>query len=557
MIRALRVQNLAVIDELDLELSPGLNVFTGETGAGKSVLLSAVSLLTGRRASSEIVRTGADAARVESIWDLPQLAARADELGLTTSEDELLIARSVPAEGRGKVYVNGKLATAAVLADLVEDSIEIISQGAHLKLLQPESQANLLDEFGSLRPLVKEVTEHFESFVKLSKEIHQRHVQASELARREDHLRFEVEQIDEVDPRPDELEALEAEHGRLAHMDRLVRESDEMLAELDADGSVVERAQRLLRRAEQLAEVDPAWISIRQTLERGHLELLEARESVERYISSLEVEPDRFQQVENRLAEISKLQRRYGTDVESILKYRDDAKAELENIGGGEARTAELESQRLQLADALDAAASKLSRARHEVAKDLVLGVNRELGALDLKRAEFRVQFDAISGKTADGEAAPSAARGRERPVFELIANPGEEPRRLRDAASGGELARLLLALRNVLRDSGGRRVLIFDEVDAGISGATAAKVGERLRRLARHHQVLCITHLPQIAALAEEHFRVAKKVRKGRTETTVVRLEPDARVDEIARMASAGQITDVAREHARELLSR
>ena len=562
MIRQLRVRNLALIDELELELDPGLNVITGETGAGKSVLLGAIAALSGRRVSSESVRSGADAAIVEALFESQPLLERARELGLASRDDsELLVVRRVSREGLGKVQVNGRLSTVSLLAELLADALEVVSQGEHLRLLRPEVQARLLDEYGELGPRVEQVRTLYAAWYALAREIHSRRASMQERARREDQLRFELEQIESVAPEPDELDALETEHARLAHVDRLTQETGAALELLEGDPGPGARerlaqAQAHLRTA---LELDRSLSDIAESLERARLELDEASSGLERYLASLDADPAHLARVEMRLAELRRLQARYGPSVEEILAYRDRIRNEIEQLGGGEARTAELESEQAERARALGAAAGQLEQARRQVAAELAAHMQRELQGLDLRRAAFSVVLEPLSAKTREGWEAPCAPQGRERPSFWLAPNPGEQPRRLRDAASGGELARLLLALRNVLREADSDPgVLLFDEIDAGVSGRTAHRIGERLRALAgRHqHQVICITHLPQIAALAQAHYQVGKHVRGGRTLTQVKRVDGDARVDEIARMLAGGRVTPAARRHAKELLS-
>lgn len=557
MIRTLRVRDLATIEELELELGSGLNVLTGETGAGKSVLLHAIELLCGRRVSSEAIRTGAATASAEAIIDAPGLVERARSLGLADDEEgELLVSRRISRDGRGKVFVNGRLATLSLLQRLVGDSLEIIGQGEHQRLLRPQEQSELLDRYGGLEERAAEVARLHRVWRELAHEIDERQANSAERARREDQLRFEIEQIERVGPRPGELEELGAERARLAHVDRLGQASAGALEALDSDDGARERVAEARSELEAGAKLDADLAPPLQALERAALELEDAVSALERYQASLEAEPARLAQLEERLDELRRLRSRYGDRIEDILRYRDAARAEAEALGGGEARSVELESALAQAAETLHVEAHVLGRARAEVGARLADLVNRELGLLGLGRAALRVAFQPLPAKTADGRQAPSGPSGLERAAFELAANPGEDPRRLRDAASGGELARLLLALRNVLREAEERHLLLFDEVDAGIGGATARHVGERLRSLARSHQVLCITHLPQVAALGETHYRVAKTVRRGRTRTRVERLEREARVDELARMAGGGRVTDVARAHARELLS-
>jgi DNA repair protein RecN (Recombination protein N) len=558
LIQALRVRDLATIDELELAPGPGLNVLTGETGAGKSVLLGAIALLAGRRVSKELVRSGAQEASVEAILADADLLARARELGLAGEDDaELLVARSISAEGRGRVQINGRLATSALLAELLGDVLEVVSQGEHLALLRPEVQLELLDRHGGLEPRASEVAALYRDWRERALELERRRAQAAELARREDQLRFEIEQIDRVAPRADELEALESEHRRLAHVERLGRDVERALEALDGSGGAREGLAQAAAALGGARALDPALGPAAQALERAALEADDALRELERYRASLEAEPDRLEQVEARLGELRRLQSRYGPSAEAILEHRRRAQEEYERVAGGERRTAQLESELAVCAERLEAAARALSAARAQVSAELAASVTAELAAVDLAKARFGVELEPVAGKTPEGREAPSGPGGRESAVFQLTANPGEKPRRLRDAASGGELARLLLALRNVLRGAERSRVLLFDEVDAGIGGRAAGRVGERLRSLGRHHQVLCITHLPQVAALGDRHFRISKRVSRGRTRSAIEELQGELRVDEVARMASGSQVTEASRAHARELLSR
>ena len=547
MIRALRVRNLVTIDALELELGPGLTVVTGETGAGKSLLLGAIALLSGQRVGSELVRAGAREAEVEAIFASPELVGRARGLGLAgDGEEELLVSRSVSREGRGRVSVNGRLATVALLAELMTDALEITSQGEHQRLLRNEAQAELLDAFAGLGPSAQEIAELHRGWRELALAIQ---------ARREDQLRFELAQIDGAKLEPGELDSLGVELRRLGYADRLAQAASRALELLDGEDGARERLAGARATLRGVSELDPALGPPAEALERARLELEEASFQLERYAASIDADPQRLARVEDRLAELRRLQSRYGATVEDILAHRARAAEELAGLEGGEERTAELERELAARADALDAKSRVLSRARAAAALELERAVAEELSGLELGRARFAVELLPVEPKSADGLAPPCGPAGRERAQFTLAANPGEAGGRLRDAASGGELARLLLALRNALREADAGRVLLFDEIDAGLGGQTARRVGERLRALAGRNQVICITHLPQIAALGDSHHTVVKDVRKSRTETRISALGGEARVDEIARM-SGGQLTDAARAHARELLS-
>ena len=469
MIQSLRVENLAVIETLELELGPGLNVFTGETGAGKSVLLNAVQLLSGRRVAVDTIRAGADEARVEAIFDGPALLARAVEAGLAESDDEeLLVVRTLARKGRARVLVNGKLATVSLLSELMDGELEITSQGEHQRLLKSEVQGELLDQAAQLAPQREAVAQTYADWHRVAVEIHERRVNREERARREDQLRFEIDQIESVEPQSDELESLEQEHQRLAHVDRLGTAVDAASKTLEDEGGALAGVSQARAVLDGVRTLDASLGAMVEGLERAELELGEAIRDLDRYRASLESDPQRLEAVDRRLGELSRLQERYGSSLPDVLAYLDSAKQELETLAGGEDRTAELEAELAECAKALTRAAAQLSKARRHAGNELAERVDAELEALELGRASFSVALEPLTLKTREGFSAPSGPNGCERALFELAANPGEPARALKDAASGGELARLLLAIRNVLRDSAADGVLLFDEVDAG-----------------------------------------------------------------------------------------
>jgi len=562
MIQTLRVFNLALIESLELEFGAGLHVITGETGAGKSVLVSAVGMLSGRRVSSEVVRTGTKEARVEALFDSPSLLEKARELGLADEGDsELLVVRTVARQGRSRVWINGRLATVDLLGRLMDGVIDVASQGEHQRLLRPEVQTDCLDGYAGLTELRGHVAEAFSSVRELLDELEARRRDAAERARREDQLRAEIDQIDQAELRVGELDELEREHSRLAHLDRLEAQTAEALARLDDEPGVQSRGiQSRLRsarsRIRDLIGIAPELRAVDEALERAELECSDAILELERFRSELEAEPERFEQIETRMAEIRRLQRRFGEDVEAILAFREQAASELERIGGGEAREAELATAAVEAASRLHRLARELSEARERAGRELADEVERELSGLDMGKARFEVRLEPIAASERLGIEIRSGPGGAERVGFWLAANPGEEPKRLRDAASGGELARLQLALRNALRENDLGGVLLFDEVDSGVGGETAQRIGARLKELAHVHDILCITHLPQVAAAGQVHYRVSKHVEAGRTRTRADRLSDSERVDEIARMAGSGKLTATSRAHARELLS-
>jgi DNA repair protein RecN (Recombination protein N) len=559
VIERLHVRDLAVIEDVELELGPGLHVLSGETGAGKSILLTALALLSGKRVGAESVRAGAPEARVEALLAQPEVAARARALGFGEAQgspDEVLLVRTLAREGKSRAFINGGLATLRLLEEVLGDALEITTQGEHHRLLRSEVQTELLDAFGGHAALLERVAEAHGRVVALFGELRGRAERASEWARREDHLRFEIEQIEGAELRPGELAELETEHARLSHLDRLADASSAALALLEGDEGAGTRVGQARSRLRSAITLDPRLGDADAALERAGLELDEARLLLARYQTELEPDPARLEQVEARLAELRRLDTRYGPGEVAILEHLERARVELSSISGGELRLRELEVELGEAERALAQASLALCKSRRHAAEELGSTVERELGALGLARARFEARIEPIATKLEGGREIPSGPRGSERVVFWLAPNPGEPARPLRDAASGGERARLLLAIKSALRDADAPRTLLFDEVDAGIGGRAARQVGERLASLAGRHQLLVVTHLPQIAGLADAHYRVVKQVRGRRTRTRVERVEGEARVEEIARMAG-GSPTEAARAHARELLRR
>lgn len=562
MIRTLRVRKLAVIEDLELALTSGLNVVTGETGAGKSLLVTAFGLLRGQRASSDQVRAGAAAAELEALLDDPPALARARDLGLADPDDEeLVVVRSVSADGRGSVRVNGRLASVGLLRRLLRDSLEITGQGEHQELVRPEVQAGLLDAFAGLQSAVEELRDLWERWRSAARELEERRTSSAERARERDRLEHEIRAIDSVAPEPGEREILEAERERLRHVEELARAAGSGLDALDApmagegDLGMRERLGGVGASLREAGAIDPQLEGAAEALSRAALELDEATAVLARYLADLEVDPDRLEVVEERLDSLGRLSSRYGNEIAEILAYRDRARERLSELTGGSARSEALESTRDRLALELAEAAGSIAKRRREAAGELEAGCALELRALDLAGAQLRIVFDPQPALTPEGLEAPCAPTGTERARFALSANPGEDARKLRGAASGGELSRLLLALRNALRGAEVGRTLLFDEVDAGIGGRTARRVGERLCALSERHQVVCVTHLPQIAALGQAHWVVHKQLRAGRTHVRLERVEGDARVSEIARMSARGRVTPAGLAHARELL--
>ncbi len=559
MIELLRIENLAVVERTELAFGPGLNVVTGETGAGKSIVLGALALLAGARASASVVREGAEEAVVEAIFrtqTLPALEAELERRGLAATDHELVVRRTLARGGRSRAQIAGQLVPVALLAELFTGLLEISSQHESQGLLRPETHGLLLDAFGDGLPQRDAVRQGAAAVRALDEELAGLRKAAAERARRQDFLAFQTREIDEAKLRPGERAQLAAERTRLAHAERLQGESAAALTLLTGEGARDESpgASSLLaeatRRIEGAARLDPGLEEIATRLRAARAELDDLAHDVERYGQGLAADPARLGALEERLALLERLCRKYGPGEEDVLAFREQAAHELEALAGAESREGALADERVRAVAELAARMAALSKLRKKAARTLAAALEAALQPL-MEGARIEVALEPVS--PPDG--LPCGPGGAEAAELRFAASAGELARPLRRVASGGELSRVFLALKNVLRRGAPGMVLVFDEVDAGIGGRVADRVGRALAELAGTHQVLCITHLPQIAARGATQFRVEKEDQGGRAVTRVRRLDAAARVEEIARMAGGETVSEATRRHARELL--
>lgn len=559
MIESLRITNLAVVEEVEIEFGRGLHALTGETGAGKSIVLGALALLAGGRATADAVRDGASEARVEAVFRTdraPDLEAALRERGLDVEHHSLVVARSVSREGRSRAWVAGRLVPVSVLAELLGERLEISSQHESQSLRRPESHGRLLDAFGDLLPLRDRVERGYAALRAVRTEHARLETEADERARKRDFVSFQLGELDAAALQPGEFESLASDHARLVHASELRAEASAASAVLtgdDADDAgAVDRVDAAARRLEPLAELDAALRPQAERLRAAAAELADAARDLERYADGVEVDPERLAAIEERLALLERLRRKYGRSEEELFACRDRLAVELETLSGGDERARVLAAEASQLHERLAADATELSAGRVKAAAKLGRTVEESLARLDLPGARLEVALDALP---AD-DTLPCGPSGAEQVEFRFSANLGEAPRALRRVASGGELSRIFLALKNALRSAEAGSVLVFDEVDAGIGGRAADRVGALLAELGAAHQVLCITHWPQIAAAATAQLSVVKRTQGGRTTTHVVTLDAEERVEELARMAGGARIGEATRAHARELLA-
>ncbi len=553
MLQELRIRNLAIIEALDLIFSKGLNILTGETGAGKSIILNAVHLLLGDRATEELIRSPKEEGSVEALFDISQnwnvrekVKEKIPRLQGIETEDSLLVRRVVSRSGRGKAFINGGLATLGMLLEVGEDLLSLYGQHEHQSLQRVETHIDILDEFGELVRLRKEFQEEFERFVALSQEIERIRMEKGKREREGELMAFQAREIETSGIQPGEDEALKEEKMILAHAQKLMefaRSSEEML--YASEGSAIERVQAILRQGREMAAIDPSLSQLLKTAESSLIHLEEVALGLRDYAGRLEVNPERVEEIENRLEEIDRLKRKYGPTIEEILRFRKKVDEALSSFTSEEERLSELKDRLEPLQQKVFELAKRLSAERKRVSSELKRSIEKELASLGMKRTTFEVRVEDL----------PLSSTGMDRVEFLISPNIGEEVKPLAKIASGGELSRIMLAMKRILASVGGRQVLIFDEVDSGIGGAVAEVVGRKLKELSRQHQVICVTHLPQIACYADTHHSVRKEVKGGRTLTRVDQLDGEMIVDEIARMMGGMKVTEKTRAHAEEMI--
>jgi len=553
MLLELRIRNFAIIEELNLSFSRGLNIITGETGAGKSIILNAVHLLLGDKAGEELIRSSEEVASIEALFDISsnreikdRIQEKAPKLRGTGEGDSFLVRRMLSRSGRGKVFLNENLITLGMLSEVGEKLLSIYGQHEHQSLQRMETHIDILDEFGGLLGLRGEFQDHFEQLLSLSEEVKRIREEKERGARERELMAFQLKEIEGSGIRIGEEEALKEERRVLSHARRLMdftHTFEEVLCE--GEGSALEKVQSILRQGREMVGIDPSLIEVMKSLEATSIQLEEAALALRDYSRRIEINPVRLEEVENRLEAIDHLKRKYGSTIEEVLLFKEKVAQALRSFTSGEERLSQLEGILGSLRGETVALAQKLSWERKRVAAELKKSVERELSSLGMKKTTFEVKV----------EEQPLSPKGMERVEFLLSPNVGEEVKPLARIASGGELSRMMLAMKKILAKVGGRQVLIFDEVDSGIGGAIAEVVGRKLKELSKHHQVLCVTHLPQIASFADTHHSVRKEVRQGRTITVVDRLEREAIIDEIARMLGGMKVTEKTRAHAREMI--
>lgn len=555
MIQLLRIRNFAIIDQCELEFQTGFNVITGETGAGKSIILDAIGLILGNRSNTDVIRTGSDEAIVEAVFDIgsnQNIHQKLVHFGINQDKNEsntseLLVKRVIHRNGKNKIFINGELVTLAQLSELCSTLVELCSQHEHQSLSKPSYHLDLVDKYGGLLEKRAEVSEIYSAIKSLQNELQMLDRKTENGLSEIDFLKFQQQEIAEFSPKENEEEELLADRRKLMNATKLSDSVGEALASLDGSESVdvatliTKAIQKLTKAVDMDSQLQP-YI---ESLEKALVEVKETALSLSSYMQDCESDPARLEQVEDRLNTWSNMKRKYGAGYAEIMTALERIEKEIYNFENKQERIEDLNNQIRKLKADFTEKAKELSKKRKNIAKTLVKTLEAELSELSMTGSKFIADFKEIE-MSSDGI-----------DKFELLfsANSGEEAKPMAKIASGGELSRVLLALRRTIADRGGISVYLFDEIDAGIGGQTASVVGRKLKSVSKHNQVICITHLAQVAAFADNHFTVSKSVEKGRTISHIDALTNTQRVDEIARMLGGLKISEKTRAHAKEIL--
>lgn len=555
MLQELSIKNFAIIDHLDVTFKDGMTVLTGETGAGKSIIIDAVGLLAGGRGSANFVRTGANKAVIQGSFVFPSAGTTyrvLDDLGIDHDDGSVILQREIHQNGRNVCRVNGMLVNTNTLKRIGETAVDIHGQNEHQELMRPEKHLGMLDEFAgeTVAKLGTQYREIYRDYVQLNTTLENKRANEKEWAQHLDMLTFQVNEIESAQLQPGEEDQLVAERDRLDNFQKIndaLQRTQLTLTGEDTTPGVNDQLSDALQAMRGIADFDPAFQQLTSSLETAYYALSDAVGDVSTQLDTLEWDEGRLNEIERRLEVINQLKYKYGDSEEQVLKYYTKIAAELKQMQANDETDDDLEAKVAQRESRLRQLGEQLSQARQAAAVKLETAIHGELADLYMDKTVFAVHF--TRSKTL-------LSTGLDHVEFYLRTNPGETMRPLAKIASGGELSRIMLALKTIFSESQGITSIIFDEVDTGVSGRVAQAIAEKISGIARESQVLCITHLPQVAAMADHHYFIAKQIVKDRTETRLTRLGADKRVDELARMSAGTEVTKLALEHAQELLT-
>lgn len=548
MLLGLTLKNFAIVDDININFGSGLNIVTGETGAGKSIIVNAINFILGDRASSDLIKSGEDEAQVEALFDISDdngFLERLGSLGIQTDGGEVLIKRVFSISGKGRVYINGSLATIGMLSQITDGIIDVFSQHEHQSLLREGNQLKVLDEFGGLMEMCLSFSKLFRDYVDVKKNLEEMRLRYEGQVKKEDFLRYQCGEIDSANLKVGEDQQLEREKLKLSNTEQLFSVSKEAYEIVyESDESIIDRLKRVKNSIDNAAKVDESLLGLSEAMERGMSEIEDSAFRLRDYCSKIHYSPERLSQIEDRLLEIKRLKRKYGNTIEELIEKRKEMGEELLNLADFEENERRLHADVDRLKNMVDCGVTELSKARVNASERFSSQVERRLEEVGIMGGRLLIDFDkkAISSD------------GYDKITFLFSANPDEKPRPLSKVASGGELSRIMLVLKEVISRAEGGSILIFDEADSGIGGAVAETVGKKIKSLSKRHQVICITHLPQVAKFADTHFKVTKEFQNDSTRVYIKELGEEEIIKEIARMLGGIKITEKTLAAAREM---
>lgn len=549
MILGLTLKNFTIIEDLSVGLSSGLNIITGETGAGKSVIVDAINIILGDKASPDNIKSGKEEAHIEALFDISSdevIQERLKSSGFDISSGELLIKRVIYPNARSRVFINGSLSTLTLLSTITQGLVDIFNQHEHQSLLKQENHLKILDNFGETANEVSRLREQYQNYLEAKKELDDLIQSQKDRFEKEDYLKYQLSEIDGAELQLGEDEKLEAEKLKLINTEKLNSTTQGAYDILyESESSILGSLQRVSDDLLNSAKIDSTLAEIGQSIEKGRLQIQDAAFSLRDYNSELTHDSGRLDIVEDRIHLIGDLKRKYGESVSQIILKRDEIEKELNNIEHFDERVKSLSSESQMLMDELLSLAGKISKKRKQSSKKLTSVLEKELNEVGIKGGQFHIEF-------TDKEI---SSNGVDDISFLFSANPDEKPKPLTKVASGGELSRIMLVLKEVIARVEGGSVIIFDEADSGVGGAVAEAVGQKIRKLSQSYQVICITHLPQVAKFADSHLAVSKTHNDNKTQVTIKSLEGDERVFELARMIGGFNITQKTIDAAYEML--
>jgi DNA repair protein RecN (Recombination protein N) len=555
MIDSLRIRNLATIDDLEINFERGFSILTGETGAGKSIIIEGIRLVLGEKGSQDMIRTGEKETSVEAIFPVSDKEPGLKNL-IPDSEAEIFIQRKISKQGTGKGYINGTLVPVKKLKEASGGLVDIYGQNDHVFLLNLDYQLNYLDDYANASYLKKEAAENAQELKRLIREKNELETREREREQRLDFLNFQIKEIEKARLRRGEEEELRQERNILKNAEKISTLVEKALGiAYHQENSISSLLAQLQNVVASLTDFDQTFKEVNETLNQFSISIQDFSDFLIKFKEKQTMTPEKLEELEERLSQIEKLKRKYGTSVEEVLSFLERAKKEHESLSISQERLTELDNEIEKKFADYKASAEKLSALRKKSGQELEKQVEKEIAVLGMKKAFFKIKIETTP--PCPDSAENIKENGTEDVEFLISPNPGEELRPLRKIASGGELSRVMLALKTIGKEVEKLKTLIFDEIDSGIGGKTAEFVAQKLRKLSEKHQVICITHLPQIASYARHHYKIDKKIEKERTFTTIKKLSFEERVKEIGRLLAGTHITETTLKNAREMLER